>query len=173
MILTLAVAWVLFWGDLSLANLLSGAFLGLLIAVVFPLPPVEFIGRFRFLAPLRLMVRLLADLVVSSITVAGQALRFGRPIRNAIVRVDLRTHSDLYLTLTSELVSLVPGTLVVEARRRESVLYVHVLDVRSPADVDRAHRGALDAEARVLRAFGSAAEVAALDAEQDAERGAR
>ena len=42
-------------------------------------------------------------------------------MRNAVVRVKLQTHSDLYQTLTSELVSLVPGSIVIEARRQESV----------------------------------------------------
>ena len=53
------------------------------------------------------------------------------------------TRSDLYLTLTSELVSLVPGSLVMEARRQESVVYVHVMDVRSEADIESARREVL------------------------------
>jgi multicomponent Na+:H+ antiporter subunit E len=79
-----------------------------------------------------------------------------------VVRVDLRTHSDLYLTLTSELVTLVPGSLVMEARRQESVLYLHVMDVRTEADVASARRMVLQAEERVVRSFGSDDEVAML-----------
>jgi multicomponent Na+:H+ antiporter subunit E len=80
--------------------------------------------------------------------------------------VDLRTHSDLYLTLTSELVSLVPGSLVMEARRQESVVYLHVMDVRSRADIVTARRKVLEAEERVVRSFGSDDEVAALHSER-------
>jgi multicomponent Na+:H+ antiporter subunit E len=94
--------------------------------------------------------------------VAAQAFHFGHTIRNAVVRVDLRTHSDLYLTLTSELVTLVPGSLVMEARRQESVLYLHVMDVRTEADVASARRMVLQAEERVVRSFGSDDEVAML-----------
>ncbi len=164
-IAVLAVVWVLFWGDLSLANLLSGLVLGLVVTLVFPLPPIAFSGRVRPVALARLVGRLLADLVRSSLTVAAQAFRFGRPMRNAVVRVDLRSRSDLYLTLTTELVSLVPGSLVLEARRQQGVVYLHVMDVRSETDLEDARRNVLAAEARVLRAFGSAAEIAALDAE--------
>lgn len=159
----LALVWVLFWGDLSLANVISGLLLGLLVTVVFPLPPIEFHGRYRPLWHLRLIVILLRDLVRSSVVVAGQAFRFGRGMRNGLIRVQLRSRSDLYLTLTTELVSLVPGSLVLEARRSEGVVYVHVMDVRSEADLDRARRDVLDAEAAVLRAFGSDAEVDALE----------
>ena len=157
-----AVIWVLLWGDLSLANLVSGFLLGLLITWVFPLPPIDFHGRFRLWPHTKLIAILLFDLVRSSFVVAAQAFHFGHTMRNAVVRVDLRTHSDLYLTLTSELVSLVPGSLVMEARRQESVVYLHVMDVRSAADIADARRKVLRAEERVVRSFGSDDEVAAL-----------
>jgi multicomponent Na+:H+ antiporter subunit E len=157
-----AVVWVLLWGDLSPANLVSGFVLGLVITWVFPLPPIHFGGRFRLWPHLRMIAILLFDLVRSSFVVAAQAFHFGHTIRNAVVRVDLRTHSDLYLTLTSELVTLVPGSLVMEARRQESVLYLHVMDVRTEADVASARRMVLQAEERVVRSFGSDDEVAML-----------
>jgi multicomponent Na+:H+ antiporter subunit E len=161
-----AVIWVLLWGHLSLANLVSGFLLGLLITWVFPLPPIDFHGRFRLWPHTKLIAILLFDLVRSSFVVAAQAFRFGHTMRNAVVRVDLRTHSDLYLTLTSELVSLVPGSLVMEARRQESIVYLHIMDVRSDEDITTARRKVLEAEERVVRAFGSDDEVATLAAER-------
>ncbi|HYI56699.1 MAG TPA: Na+/H+ antiporter subunit E [Microlunatus sp.] len=157
-----AVLWVLLWGDLSVANLVSGFVLGMVITWVFPLPPIETHGRFRLWPYTKLIAILLFDLVRSSFVVAAQAFHFGHTMRNAVVRVDLRTRSDLYLTLTSELVSLVPGSLVTEARRQESVLYVHVMDVRSEADIESTRREVLEAEERVVRSFGTDEEVAAL-----------
>ncbi len=157
-----AVLWVLLWGDLSVANLVSGFVLGMVITWVFPLPPIETHGRFRLWPHTKLIAILLFDLVRSSFVVAAQAFHFGHTMRNAVVRVDLRTRSDLYLTLTSELVSLVPGSLVMEARRQESVLYVHVMDVRSEADIESTRREVLEAEERVVRSFGTDEEVAAL-----------
>lgn len=162
MSLATAVIWAMLWGHLSLANLLSGFVLGLLITWVFPLPPIDFHGRFRIWSHTKMIGLLLVDLVRSSFVVAAQAFHFGHTMRNAVVRVDLRSHSDLYLTLTSELVSLVPGSLVMEARRQESVVYLHVMDVRSEADIVTARRKVLQAEERVVRSFGSDEEVAAL-----------
>ncbi len=68
-------------------------------------------------------------------------------MRNAVIRVQLRSRSDLYLTLTAELVSLVPGSLCWRPAGSEGVVYLHVMDVRSEADLDRARRDVLDAEA--------------------------
>ena len=90
------------------------------------------------------------------------AFRFGHVPHGAIIRVHLRSRSDLYLTQTAELVSLVPGTIVLEARRSTSTLYVHVLDSVSPAELDRTRHDVLEVEARVVRAFGDAAEIAAI-----------
>ena len=85
-----AVIWVLLWGDLSLANLVSGFLLGLLITWVFPLPPIDFHGRFRLWPHTKLIAILLFDLVRSSFVVAAQAFHFGHTMRNAVVRVDLQ-----------------------------------------------------------------------------------
>ena len=101
-----------------------------------------------------------AGLAISSgraSSVALLAFRRETP-KSAMVRVDLRSDSDLYQTLTSELVSLVPGSIVVEARRSTRTLYLHVLDVEQLSDLEPARRSVLDAEARVIAAYGSAAE---------------
>ncbi|MDN5762174.1 MAG: Na+/H+ antiporter subunit E [Microlunatus sp.] len=161
----MAIVWVLLWGDLSLANVASGFALGLLIGLVFPLPPIDYHGRFRPVAHARMIAGLLFDLVHSSVVVAALAFRFGHTMTNAVVRVDLRTRSDLYLTLTSELICLTPGSLVIEARRKEGRVYVHQMDVRSPADIDRARAKVLQAEEQAIRSFGSDDEVAELNRE--------
>lgn len=71
----------------------------------------------------------------------------------------LRVRTDLNLALTAELLSLVPGTLIVEVDRDAGVLYVHVLDVRSPADLTDSRDRVLAVEERIVRAVGSDAEL--------------
>lgn len=162
MIIACAVIWCLLRGDLSIAELVFGAMLGVLIAVVFPLPRLRGAGQLRPVGVLRLILSLGWDLIHSSIGVLVLVLRAGYVPRNAIVGTQLRSRSDLYLTLTANLVSLVPGTVVVEARRSTSTIYVHALDSRDTAGVVRARRIVLTSEARVIRAFGNPAERAAL-----------
>jgi multicomponent Na+:H+ antiporter subunit E len=162
----LIVVWVLLWDQVSLFIVLTGLLLALLVGIVFPLPPIDLHGRFRPLQGLRLVGHLLADAFRASVDVVRLAFRFGTVPRSSIIRVKLRSRSDLYLTLTAEQVSLVPGTIVLEAHRSTSTLYLHVLGATDEATIAKAVEDALDAEARALRAFGSAAEVSALDAGQ-------
>jgi multicomponent Na+:H+ antiporter subunit E len=161
MAVILMLVWVLLLGQLTIGTLVAGFVLGLLVTIVFPLPPVEFHGRFHLIGQLRLAFRLVLDLVRSSFSVALLALKPQTP-KSAMVRVDLRSDSDLYQTLISELVSLVPGSIVVEARRSTRTLYLHVLDVHQLSDLEDARQSVLDAEARVIRAYGSAEERATI-----------
>lgn len=161
-VVLLTVVWVLLWGELSVANVVFGLALGLVVNIVFPLPPISFHGRLRPLGVLHMGFRLVTDLVVSSIKVVAVVFQFGRTFENAVIRVPLRSHSDLYLTVTAELTCLVPGSVVLEARRSADTLYVHVMDVRGPEDLDAAREHTLAAERRVLRAFGSREEISCL-----------
>ena len=130
------------------------------MSLALPLPPVAAGGTVRPLALLHLVGRFAVDVLVASVQVGAQAFR-RRPPRSAVIRVRLRTASDLYLTLTAELCCLVPGSVVVEAHRLTSTLYVHVLEVGGPDGIESARRRVLDQEERVLRAIASDAELAA------------
>jgi multicomponent Na+:H+ antiporter subunit E len=163
-VVVLTLVWVLLWDEVSLFLLLTGALLAVLVALVFPLPPIDLHGRFRPVGGLRLLARLLADAFLASVDVVALAFRFQTVPRSSIIRVQLRSRSDLYLTQTAELVSLVPGTIVLEVHRATSTLYLHVLGATDDASTDQAVEAVLAAEARVLRAFGSDAEIAALEA---------
>lgn len=157
--IVLILIWTLLWGAFSVGNLVVGALVATAVLVFFPLPPVTFAGRIRPWGVVVLLARFLGDLLVASVQVASLAFRPGRP-RSAIVAVRLRVRSDLNLTLVAELVSLVPGSLIVEADRDNGILYIHVLGVAGPAELERFRRRVLALEARIARAIGSAAELA-------------
>lgn len=161
-VLVSTAVWVLLWDHTTVLVVLSGLLLSVVVGLVFPLPPIRLHGRFRPIALLRLGARLVVDLVRASGSVLVCALHFGSVPRSAIIAVRLRSRSDLYLTQVAELVSLVPGSIVLEARRSTSTLYLHVLNAVTPAELDRARRDVLDAEVRIVRAFGDAAEIAAI-----------
>ncbi|WP_225752661.1 Na+/H+ antiporter subunit E [Actinotalea sp. Marseille-Q4924] len=156
----LAVAWALLWGNFAIGTLLVGLVVGLAVVAVLPMPAIDFHGRVHVGPLLYLVARFVADLTVASIQVAWQALNPRRTPRSAVLAVPLRSHSDLYLTLTAVLTSLVPGSVIVEAHRVSGTLYVHVLDVATSGGVEEARSHVLDLEARILRALGSDEELA-------------
>jgi multicomponent Na+:H+ antiporter subunit E len=111
--------------------------------------------RVRPLRLLWLIVHFLGDVVVASVQVAWTTLRLRRQPVNAVIEVDLRTSSDFVLTVVAEMVSLVPGSLVVEGRRSTHTLFLHVLDARDQAGVERMRRQVFALERRVVQALGT------------------
>ncbi len=166
----LVLVWMLLWGTWSWANLLSGLLVAAVVMTALPLPPVEGGTRVRLLPMLVFLGHFAADLVTSAAQVSWLALRPGPPRCGAIVRVRLRTDSDLLLTMVAESVTLVPGSVVIDMDREHSVLSIHVLHVRDLADVARQKRDVLAVEGRLTRAFGSAADVAALERDLEGSR---
>ncbi|UFU02763.1 Na+/H+ antiporter subunit E [Ruania suaedae] len=156
----MTIVWVLLWGGVTPANVLSGLVVSALLLVIFPMPKVGFAGRWSVIGTVALLVRLLADIVRASIAVAVRVLRVRQNPRGAVIRVQLRSESDLVLTLTAELTSLVPGTLVVEAHRLTGMLYLHVLDVSQPGALERARASVLSQERRVMHALATDADIA-------------
>ncbi len=162
LLLWLVLVWMLLWGTWSWANLISGAVLALAVTVLLPLPPV--VGG-TLLHPVGLVVFVgyfFADLVRSAALVAWQTMRPGGIEHSAIIRVQMRTDSDLLLTIVAESLTLVPGSVVIDMDRQRRTLSLHILHVRDLDDVERRRAGVLAEEERVVRAFGSPAEIAAL-----------
>ena len=159
----LVLVWNLLWGTWSWANLLSGAAVALLVTVLLPLPSVVGGTRVRPVPLLRFVGHFVVDLLVSAAQVAWLAVRPGRQQRSAIIQVQLRTDSDLLLTMVAEALSLVPGSLVLDLDREERTITVHLLHVRDRDHVEEERADVLVVEDRLVRAFGSAEEVAALD----------
>ena len=92
---------------------------------------------------------------MASVDVAWKTLQLHRQPRNAVIEVPLQTPSDLVLTVVAEMVSLIPGSVVVEARRSTHTLFLHLLDVASEEAAEQARRQVLAQEQRVVRAFGA------------------
>ena len=160
----MAGVWVLVWGSLSPLVILSGIALGWLIGIAFPLPPIFWQGRFRPVGFVTLVWHLLHDLVVSSVRLVRLAFERTVNLHAGIVRVDLNADDDLYQVAVAEILSLVPGTVVIEVVRQPRRLYLHALEVVDETDLDRVQRMSMAVESRVLRAFGSDEEIAAFDA---------
>jgi multicomponent Na+:H+ antiporter subunit E len=161
-VILLALVWVLLWGDASLLNILYGALLGWLVTVVFWLAPIRYYGRVHPWKLLVLAVTVLRDLAVASVQLAAVAFRPRLVLRSGVVRVALRSNNDLHQVAMSQLISIVPGTLVVEVVRRPRLLYLHVFDLPGPDSIQRVRDHTLDLERRLVEAVGSPTELEAV-----------
>ena len=149
----LVAVWVLLWGTLSAANLISGLAVALFITFLLPLPTVPVQGKPNLPAVLWLVANVNWWLVRSSVQVAWLTLRPGPPPLAAILRGRLNVKSDLVLALGVNILNLTPGTLVLEIDQVQRLVYVHVLGMDSPDSVDKFHRQVADLERLLVSAF--------------------
>lgn len=162
----LLLVWFALWGSISPMLLITGMAATAVTLLVFPLPVIEFGFGLHPWRTLVLVVRFLGDVVMASVEVAWLAIRPGPGPRGAITTVQLRSTSDLVQTLTSLAVSLVPGSLIIEADPENRTLLIHVLNIE-PEELPAFHRSVLDQEERILRALGSKSEIDALMGGED------
>jgi multicomponent Na+:H+ antiporter subunit E len=148
----LTLVWLALWGELSPLLLVGGVLVSVLVCLAFPLPPLDLGSRVRPVLLLGVAGRFGVDVLRASFQVAGVVLR-RRPAQNAVVAVDLETASDFIMVLVAAMLSLVPGSIVVEARRSTHTLYLHVLDVPDADAAERFRHEALALEQRLLRAL--------------------
>ncbi|MEU4316733.1 Na+/H+ antiporter subunit E [Nocardia sp. NPDC024068] len=136
----LTAVWVALWGQISPANVLAGFMVGLVIMVTLPLPRIPVRGRLRLLPLIRLVAASVYYALESSLQLAWFALRPGPPPVSGVLRVRFAFRSDLVLVLCTNLLNLIPGTMVLEIDRQQCVVYVHVIDIGSEKAVASFYR---------------------------------
>lgn len=149
----LTLVWTLLWGTFTAANILGGLAVALLITLLLPLPPVPVEGRVRLWALARLIIYVGYSLMQSSFQVSWLALRPGPPPTTAVLRAHLAIRSDLVLSLAVGIITLIPGSIVLEIDQTRRLIYVHVIDVGSDKAVSNFYRGVKTVERLVVAAF--------------------
>jgi multicomponent Na+:H+ antiporter subunit E len=125
----LALVWVSITGNFSALNLLLGAGIGALTALLlrdwFASPRV--LRRLKRMASLVLLF--LWELLVSAVRVAIIVMTpdIKSALRPGIIAFPLSVKSDAEITLLANMITLTPGTLSVDVAEDRSVLYVHTL----------------------------------------------
>ena len=166
----LVAVWGALWQDFSPGNLVFGLVLALVVTRFLYLPPVELSGRFNVLHAVRFAFAFVGQLVAASVQLFRLALTVGPRATSAVVAVPLRSHSDLLVTATGHLVSLIPGSLIVDVDRANATLYVHGIDVPDQDAAERLRRYVLGAEAELIRIMGTKEELMLLREEEHLRR---
>jgi len=164
----MVLVWGALWQDFSPGNLVFGFILALAVVATFKLPPVELSGRFNVWHAVLFALRFLWQVVKASIHVMGVAIVRGPAVRNAVVGIRMRSHEDLMATALGHVLTLIPGSFVVEVDRTTSTLYLHVLDIDTDEDAEAFRQEVRDIEAALIRVMGNSEELAALRAEEAA-----
>lgn len=149
----LTLVWMLLWGNVSAANVVTGLIVALVIIVLLPLPEVPVEGKLHPLSLVVLVAHVAYYLVLSSIQVAWLAVKPGPPPQAAVLRAHLAIKSDLVLAMAVNVINLIPGSIVLEIDQSRRMIYVHVIDVGSDASVQRFYRQVGQVERLVVASF--------------------
>ncbi|MGV0746090.1 Na+/H+ antiporter subunit E [Mycolicibacterium sp. XJ870] len=149
----LVLVWILLWGNASVANIISGLVVALLITLLLPLPAVPVEGKLHPVSLFKLNALVTYYLVLSSVQVAWLAVRPGPPPLTAVLRAHMPLKSDLVLALAVNILNLTPGNIVLEIDQSRRMLYVHVLDVGSERSVNRFYRQVEQFQRMLVAAF--------------------
>jgi multicomponent Na+:H+ antiporter subunit E len=146
----LFVLWIGLWGELTVANVLSGVVTVGLVLWLFP-PRHQMRHRVHPVALGAFLVRLLWALAVSSVKVAIAVVAPNeRRTRTAVVDVPLSTESEFVASVMANSITLTPGTMTIEVAPSPMTLTVHVLGFGD----DESFRAEMaELERRILAAF--------------------
>ena len=133
----LTIAWVLFWGELSAGNIVTGFVAATLLLVVFPLGhDVEVVRhRFRPLPAVRLAAFVMWELVSSNLAMVRDVLGGPSRERPGVVACPLRVAAPGLVTFLTNVIAISPGTMPIDVGQSPPVLYVHVLRLRDPEEI--------------------------------------
>lgn len=146
------ILWVMLWGEVTFANVLSGILVATLLNLAMPIPPNSALD-INFGGMVRLFGSWTIDFVKASISVSWLAIRRADPPPTAIIKVPMRTNDDISLTTAMALINLQPGGIIVDIDKREKTLTMHILDASSTSKVAEQINQLTRIERRVIRAF--------------------
>jgi multicomponent Na+:H+ antiporter subunit E len=149
----LTLVWILLWGTISAANIISGLAVAVVITVLLPLPAVPVEGRVHPASLLRLIAFVAYELLLSSLQVAWLAIKPAPPPLSAVLRAPLAIKSDLVLALAVNIITLTPGSVVLEIDQVRRLIYVHVIDVGSDRAVKRFYHQVSQIERLLIATF--------------------
>lgn len=127
----IAFLWILLMdeGKLRFTTFFMGFLVGMLIIfLTHRFFGTQFYMR-RLYACFKLLFIFVSELIQSSVLVLKQILSPKLKIQPGIFRYETVLRTDLEITMISLLLTLTPGSVVVEVMPDESVLFVHAMDV--------------------------------------------
>jgi multicomponent Na+:H+ antiporter subunit E len=129
--LVLAAIWAVSMGEINLENLATGFVIAyLLLWWLRPVAGDDYVRKGP--RAIGLLAFFLWELWISSLLVARDVLTKGKYRKPGFIAVPLDAETDLEITLLAILVTLTPGTIVLEVADDRRSMFVHVMFLESP-----------------------------------------
>ncbi len=126
--LLIGLVWMLLHDSWNALTFTIGYLIGLgLIYVMRKFFPTPFYGR-KCWAIVKLFYLFNVELAMSTITVIRQVARPRLNIEPGIFRVKTILKNDWEITLLSMLITLTPGSVVMEVAPEDGIMYIHAMD---------------------------------------------
>lgn len=133
----LGFMWMFIKVSFDFSSFVKGYFFGLLIIFVFRR---FFNSRFylvRVYAVVKLTFIFLKELILSNIAVLKVVLKPKLDMRPGIFAYETVLTRDWEITLLSSLITLTPGTLVIDVSEDNKILYIHAMDIEDIEDATK------------------------------------
>lgn len=134
----IAVTWMFFYSSFTSSRFIVGYLLGALLILLFRR---FFKDRFYLLvvwAVIKLVVLFFKELILANVDVLKHIIRPKLAITPGIFAMETKLSSDWEVTLLANLITLTPGTLVVDISDDNKTLYIHAIHL---PDADEAING--------------------------------
>lgn len=131
----MASLWMFFESSVTVSTFFIGYVLGLLIIFVMRRFFSSRFYLYKVFAVVWLVVLFLKELLLSNIAVLKIVLNPKLTIRPGIFALETKLESDWEITLLANLITLTPGTLVIDLSNDNKTLYIHAIDIE---DADEA-----------------------------------
>lgn len=131
----LAVIWMFLQNEFNGSSFIIGYVLGLIILFGFRHFFRDRFYLYRVWAVIRLGLIFARELVLSNVSVLKTVLSPKLDMKPGIFAYETVLTKDWEITTLSNLITLTPGTLVVEVSEDNRILYIHAMDI---ADKDEA-----------------------------------
>ncbi|MEH7114159.1 Na+/H+ antiporter subunit E [Neobacillus niacini] len=132
--LFIGIIWMFLQDDWSVLTFFSGYLFGLLVLFILRryLPTKFYLVT--LLAIIQLFLVFIYELFTSSILVIRQVLRPKINVTPGIFTLETELEGDLEVTLLALLLTLTPGSVVVEVAANSKKFYIHAMDIPESSD---------------------------------------
>ena len=125
----IALVWMFISASFSATTFIVGYLIGLILIIMMRRFFNERLYISRLWATVKLTLLFIKELILSNISMLRVVLRPKLDIQPTIFALPTELEHDWEITLLSSLITLTPGTLVINVADDQKTLYIHAIDV--------------------------------------------